>query len=115
MKKVLLIGHLDLRIFLKDKTGYFWLFVVPTLFIFFFGFANRPPGDPSNPRPGVLVENLDEGSMGDVLITELGEQGLELIEPANRDQARRGIRIPADFSEKVRNREAVKVEYFKIE
>lgn len=115
MKKVFLIGHLDLRIFLKDKAGYFWLFVVPALFIYFFGFANRPPGDPSNPRPGVLIENLDRGELGEVLITGLGEQGLELLEPKDRDQARRGIRIPEDFTEKVRNRDMVEVEFFKLE
>lgn len=115
MKKVLLIGHLDLRIFLKDKSGWFWLFIAPALFIFFFGFANRPPGDPSNPRPGVLIENLDRGNLGAVLLAELGEQGLELLGPAERDEARRGLRIPEDFSEKVRAGETVDVEFFKIE
>lgn len=115
MKKVFLIGHLDLRLFLKDKTGYFWLFVAPALFVYFFGFANQPPGDPSNPRPGVLIENLDRGSMGVLFIEELGGQGLVIIDPDNSDQAKRGIRIPEDFSEKVRNQERVDVEFFKLE
>lgn len=115
MKKIFLIGHLDLRIFLKDRTGYFWLFVAPALFVFFFGFANRPPGDPSNPRPGVLIENRDTGGLGEVLITEMGQQGLAILEPAERDQARRGIRIPEDFSARLRAGERVDVEFFKIE
>ncbi len=115
MKQVFLIGHLDLRIFLKDKTGYFWLFIVPVLFTFFFSFMNKPPGDPSNPRPGVLIENLDEGALGALLVSALGEQGLEIIQPAERDQAKRGIRIPADFTANVQGKERVDVEYFKLE
>jgi len=114
MKAVLLIGHLDIRIFLREKSGYFWLFVAPLLFIFFFGMMNEPPGEPSNPRPGILVENHDKGELGEVLISGMGKEGIEFIDPVDRDEARRGIRIPEDFSEKIRNKEEVNVEFFKL-
>ena len=115
MKQVFLIGHLDLRIFLKDKTGYFWLFLAPSLFVFFFGFMNKPPGDPSNPLPGVLIENHDRGELGSAMVAALGKEGISIIQQADRDQAKRGIRIPEDFTEKVQARERVDVEYFKLE
>ena len=50
MRHILLIAFNDLRLFLREKSGYFWLFGSPLLFAFFMGFANRGPGSPSSPR-----------------------------------------------------------------
>ncbi len=114
MKQSLAIGHNDLRLFLRNPFSLVWLFVVPLVFVCFMGIANRGPGDPSNPRPAVLVENLDTNFLARALLAELGSQGLTVLDPTNRDQARRGIRIPPDFTERVQRGEQAKVRFFTL-
>ena len=113
MRHVLAIGHNDLRLFLKSKTAYLWLFVIPLTFVYFMGFANRGPGDPANRKPPVLVENQDTNFLGRAFLDELGAQGLWQLDPTNRETAARGIRIPADFTSKVLAQEQTKVEFFR--
>jgi ABC-type multidrug transport system permease subunit len=114
MRHVLAIGHNDLRLFLKSKLAYVWLFLVPLAFVYFMGFANRGPGDPANPRPPVVVENLDSGFLGRVFLEVLDAQGMAVVDPTNRAQAQRGLRVPADFTERILNRQPVKVEFFEL-
>jgi ABC-type multidrug transport system permease subunit len=113
MKCILDIGHNDLRLFLKHRSAYVWLFVMPLAFVYFMGFANRGPGDPANRKPEVLVENLDTNFLGRLFLEELGAQGLWLMDPTNRETAARGIRIPADFTGKVLQREQARVQFFR--
>ncbi|MCP5523952.1 MAG: ABC transporter permease [Verrucomicrobiales bacterium] len=115
MKNALLIGHNDLRMFLREKVGYVWLFVVPVLFVVFMGFANRGPGSPSSPQPPVLVENLDQGPLGALLIEALTAQGLNTMSPTNAADAQRGVRIPAGFTARLHQKEQVRVEFFTVE
>jgi ABC-type multidrug transport system permease subunit len=115
MKRVFQIGNNDIRLFLRMKVGYVWFFGVPLVFVYFFGIAFRGPGSPSNPRPAVLIENRDTGFLGTLLMEELDAQGMHLVDQTERDQAERGIRIPANFTDKVLKTEPVKVEFFQIE
>ena len=101
MKHALLIGHNDLRLFLRNRSSFVWLFVLPLAMMYFMGFAVRGPGDPAIPRPSVLVENLDTNFLGRVFQEELGAQGLRLVALTNRAGAERGLRIPADFTARV--------------
>lgn len=112
MKNIFHIGHNDIRIFLRNKAGYLWLFVVPILFVYFMGVAFRGPGSPANPRPSVLIENHDSGFLGELLLSELDAQGMRRVDPARRAEASRGIRIPADFTTNLLQKKAVKVEFF---
>ena len=64
MKRILLIGHVDLRLFFKHKSAYVWLFAVPLAFVYFMGFANRGPGNPTNRKPPVVIENQDTNFLG---------------------------------------------------
>jgi ABC-type multidrug transport system permease subunit len=114
MRRVLDIGHNDLRLFLKSKIAYVWLFLVPLAFVYFMGFANRGPGDPANPKPPVLVENLDGGFLGRVFLDELGAQGMWVVDPTNRAQAQRGVRLPADFTSRILNHQPAKVAFFEL-
>ena len=98
MNHILDIGHTDLRLFLRHKSVYVWLFVMPLAFVYFMGFANRGPGDPANRKPPVLIENQDTNFLGKVFLEELGAQGMWLLDPTNRQSAARGIRIPPDFT-----------------
>jgi len=101
MRRILDIGHNDLRLFLKSKSAYIWLFAVPLAFIYFMGFANRGPGNPYNRTPPVLVENLDTNFLARVFLDELGTQGMWVLDPTNRESAARTIRIPSNFTSRV--------------
>jgi hypothetical protein len=48
-------------------------------------------------------------------MTEMDAQGLRLLSPEDADEARRGVRIPTDFTEKVLEKEQVDLEFFKRE
>jgi len=109
MKRIFDIGHNDLRLFLKSKAAYIWLFVVPLAFVYFMGFANRGPGDPYNRRPPVLVVNQDPNFLGRVFLDELGTQGMWLLDPTNRESAARTIRIPTNFTSQVLHGEQTRV------
>lgn len=115
MTTLLAIGHHDLRLFLKRKSAFVWLFAVPLAFVYFMGFANRGPGEPANPRPAVLIENEDTNFLSRVFLEELGAHGMRLLDATNRAEARRGLRIPPDFTARVLRREPVKAEFFQVE
>ena len=57
MRAILQIAFNDIRLFLKDKFGYVWLFLAPIGFVYFTGVAgNGPQRDPANPRHQGLVQ-----------------------------------------------------------
>jgi ABC-2 type transport system permease protein len=111
MKRILLIAKNDLRLFLKEKSAYFWLFGAPLLFAFFMG-LNRGPGDPANPRPPLLLENRDNGFMGKIFVEELGLQGFRAVDANEADNTQRGVRIPTNFTANIVGKKPVKVEFF---
>jgi ABC-2 type transport system permease protein len=113
MNHILDIGHTDLRLFLRHKSVYVWLFVMPLAFVYFMGFANRGPGDPANRKPPVLIENQDTNFLGKVFLEELGAQGMWLLDPTNRQSAARGIRIPPDFTRNALAGRQAKVQFFR--
>lgn len=114
MRFVLAIGRNDLRLFLRDRTSFIWLFVIPTAFIYVMGFAIRGRPAPSDPRPSVVIENRDTGPLGKVLLDELGLQGVRVVPPERAGGAARGIRIPADFTQRILAKEKVKVGFFQV-
>jgi ABC-type multidrug transport system permease subunit len=114
MRSIFTIGHNDLRLFLRDRSSYIWLFVIPTVFVYVMGFAARGRPDPSNPRPAVLIDNRDAGFFGRIFLEELGVQDVQMVAPENAGQAKRGIRIPSDFTARVLAKQKVKVEFFKL-
>jgi ABC-type multidrug transport system permease subunit len=113
MKHILAIGHLDFRLFLKNRSAYVWLFVVPLAFVYFIGAANRGAGDPFNRTPPVLIENADTNFLGKLFLDELASQKMRLLDPTNRETAARVIIIPADFTEKILKREQSKVRFLR--
>ena len=44
MSAILVIAWNDVRLFLRDRTAYLWLFVMPLAFVWVMGFAARGPG-----------------------------------------------------------------------
>ena len=114
MRGVWIIAWNDLRVFLKDKGGYVWLFVMPLVFIYFFGITMRSDdGEPTDPRPRVSIENQDTGYLGQMFVELLEAEGLRVSDPSKSDEASRRIKIPADFTEKVEAAETVDVGFSK--
>lgn len=113
MSTILLIGWNDLRIFLRVKSSYIWLFVVPVLLIGFMGVAFRGAGEPGNLRPAVVVEKLDTNYLAKVLKEELGKQSLRVVEPTNAEAAVSRIRIPADFTSRILSGQQARIEFVK--
>jgi ABC-type multidrug transport system permease subunit len=113
MNRVLDIGHNDLRLFLRKKSAYVWLFIMPMAFVYFMSFINRGANDPANRRPAVLIENSDTNFLGRLFLDELGAQGMRVVKPDDRESAARGIRIPADFTTNVLQLKQAKVQFFK--
>ncbi len=101
LRTILLLGHTDLRLFLRNKSSYIWLFVAPLLFIAFMGFANRGPGKPGNVKPRIRIENADTNFLSAIFIKELGSHGIEVLETNSTEEAVRTIRIPPDFSARI--------------
>jgi len=115
MNRILDIGHNDLRLFLRNRAAYIWLFLMPLAFVYFMSFAYRGPGDPANRRPAVLIENRDTNFLGRLFLEELNAQGMRLVDPTNAQAAARGIRIPPDFTSRVFQQEQTKVQFFRGE
>jgi len=115
MKQALTIGHNDLRLFFRHRASWVWLLVMPIAFTYFMGFAVRGPGGPNSPRPAIFIENRDEGFLSRSFLEALGQQGLRVVASTNRDDAKRGIRIPADFTQRVLNKQRVNVEFITVE
>ena len=116
MNSILQIALNDVRLFLKEKSGYVWLFLAPLGFIYFTGIPSAgPKRAPSNPRPSVVIENQDTGFMGALLMEEMDAQGMRVLDPTSTDSADRRIVIPQDFTERVQAVERVKLGYFKTE
>jgi ABC-2 type transport system permease protein len=110
MKRVLDIGHTDLRLFFKHKSAYVWLFVVPLAMVYFMGLAVRGPGKPYNRTPPVLIENADTNFLGRIFLDELSAQQMWVLSPTNREKAVRVIRIPANLTAHALHLEPTKVQ-----
>ncbi len=115
MKNILTIGHNDIRVFLRDRTSFIWLLLMPLAFVFVMSFAAPAPGEPANPRPALQVTNADTGFLGGLFLAELETQGLRLVTEGDADTADRGLSIPADFTERVLRSEQVELAFFTLE
>jgi ABC-type multidrug transport system permease subunit len=113
MKRILDIGHTDLRLFFKNRSAYVWLFIVPLAFVYFIGSANRGAGDPYNRTPPVLIENADTNFLGRIFLDELTSQKMWLLDPTNRETAARVIRIPANFTDRILRQEQSRVQFLR--
>ena len=116
MKNILAIGHNELRLFLKSRTSYIWLFVLPLAFVAVMSRFSFGDGKSSNRFPPVLIENADTGYLGNVFVDVLSAQGLWRLDPAKdkRNKPVRKIRIPADFTERVLAKRATNVEFLPV-
>ena len=113
MRHILDIGVTDLRLFTKSRSAYIWFFIVPLVFVYFMGFANRGPGDPDNRKPSVVIDNRDTNFLGRLFLEELSAQNMWLLDPTNRESAARVIIIPTNFTDNVLQQKQSKVQFLR--
>ncbi len=109
MNRILAIASTDLRLFLKRKASYVWLFVVPVMFIYFMGFAARGPGEAYNRTPPVRVENADTNFLGRLLLEEMGSQRMWLLAPTNKETPVCTIEVPTNFTANAQQLQSTKL------
>ncbi|MDH7600253.1 MAG: ABC transporter permease [Sedimentisphaerales bacterium] len=110
MNKVCQIGHNDLKLFLRHKSSYVWLFGIPLLFVYFIGLANKGSRGPAQLNPQVAIENADQGPLGAFVCRMLEGQGLKIVGPNETHPAVARIRIQQDFTAKVTELEQARIE-----
>lgn len=114
MRLTWLIAGNDLRVFLKDKGGYVWLFIMPLVFIYLFGTAmTGGDGKPREVRPEVTVINQDDGYLAPLFVDQLKQQGFEIIAAKADDTPKRTITIPPGFTADIESANHVDVTYGK--
>ncbi len=119
MNAIWVIASNDLRVFLKDKGGYVWLFGMPLIFMYLFGSAMiGSDQEPRNPKPRVVIENQDAGYLGELFVEQLEQEGFSVVQPDAESDAGKGtkenaILIPADFTARVEAAKQVKVDFLK--
>lgn len=113
----LTIAQNDLKLFLRDKAGYVWLFIMPVVFIYFFGIAFR--FDSSEKKTVLWIDNQDQGIYGKCFLAELEDKGELILEPKPQKKEEdlesvslpRLIVIPEDFSVKIQAGTPVTIQY----
>ncbi len=112
MKNILTIGHNELRLFLKNRSAYLWLFALPLAMIVGMSYLSYGSGKGANRFPPVLVENHDTGFLGQAFIDELAAQGLWQLDPTKdtKNKPVKRIVIPADFTARVLAKESSNIE-----
>lgn len=119
MNVIWVIARNDLRVFLKDKGGYVWLFGMPLIFMYLFGSAmTGSNSEPQNPKPRVIIENRDQGYLGELFVTQLEQEGFSIIQPKSSSDSddtmkESVIAIPTDFTLNVEAAKQVKIDFLK--
>ncbi len=115
VNRILTIGHNDLRIFFRSRTAYVWLFLIPTVMVYFLGSVNKAPGDARDRTAPVKIFNDDTNFLSKTLLEEMGAEGMWVLSPTNTDKPVRELHIPADFTERTLRGERTKLAFIHAE
>lgn len=105
MRNVFTIARQDLRLVLRDRAAVMWMFLLPIVFITFFGLVmgGGGQGKPVDAKVRLTVVDHDRGYLARALIDHLHGDRLELVElspeeaPASPDKIRTLV-IPEGFT-----------------
>ncbi|EDY80685.1 hypothetical protein VDG1235_301 [Verrucomicrobiia bacterium DG1235] len=115
MSRLFHIGLNDIRLVFRDKSSYFWLFAMPLAFAYFMSFTSRAPSEAENARPEIYVENLDTGFLSLLFLETLGQEGVRPVGEDRKEDAKRGITIPVDFTDSILSKKQSVFEAYKME
>jgi len=112
---VLRIGSNDLRLFLKDRSGVLWAFVMPLIFTFVFGVAFKGLSV-SAVKATITLDNRDDGFLSKALVSELGKENIRLVlADTLKENPVRTLVIPEGFTDSVLSRKRVALKLIREE
>ena len=116
MRRVLHLAVHDTKLFLLARENFFFMFLMPVLFMLFFSVALRGSG-PEDFRISLQVINEDTGFMGDIILEQLESERFNTtvltVAGADTTDYIRRLHIPADFTTKVLATEQVALDFKK--
>ncbi|MDH3645739.1 MAG: ABC transporter permease [Gammaproteobacteria bacterium] len=118
-KKIALLARIDLKLALKDRSTFLWLFIMPAVFFYFIGTVTQGGINFSNSPVELIVENNDDGFLSSHLETRLNENLFTVVHPqdvppvqAGEEPAQtRRLIIPRGFTEQLASENQVIVRY----
>ena len=117
MRRVLHLAVHDTKLFILERENFFFMFVMPVMFMLFFSVVLGGGGGPTDVRISLQVVNEDQGFMGEVFLDQLrGEEfDTTLLSQAQADTTDyiRRLVIPAEFTAKVLATEQVQLDFTK--
>ncbi len=104
------LARTDLKLALKDRSIFLWLFIMPAIFFYFIGTVTQGGMSFTDTTVKLLVENRDGGFLSQHLESRLEENLFSIIrpeevpatEPGQEPARYRRLVIPAEFTEQLR-------------
>lgn len=98
MKNIFIIAFTDVKLMFKDKMFFFWILILPLLFIFIF---SGQSSDVSK-KASISVLNMDKGEWGRYFVKKIEDKKVTLQKVEKfPDKFIRMLVIPENFSEKI--------------
>ncbi len=101
------IAACDFMLTWKERSVIFWMFLMPIVFMLFFGLSSGGSGS-SAPGATLTVDNQDEGFLSSELLEALQRESIHLVDSLRQgENPVRTLIIPPDFTRRVLAREKV--------
>jgi len=110
--RALTLARQDLRLTLRDRSSIFWIFIAPSLWVYFFGsvFQSTPT------RIGLMVLEQESSPQAERLVELLRAENFALTvvppdgtPPAEKDAPSRSVTIPAGFARGIAAKQKVRL------
>ena len=118
-KAIALLAGNDLKLALKDRSTFLWLFIMPAVFFYFIGTVTQGGVSFVDSPAKLLVENYDDGFLSQHLERRLEENLFTIIHPQDIPPVKEGeepvkyrkLTIPPDFTAQLKSEKQVNVAY----
>jgi ABC-2 type transport system permease protein len=118
-KAVALLAKNDLKLAIKDRSTFLWLFIMPTVFFYFIGTVTQGGVSFMDSSAQLVVENNDGGFLSQHLEHRLEENLFTIIYPEDVPPVAEGeepvryrkLTIPPDFTEQLTSEKQVNISY----
>lgn len=118
-KAVALLAKNDLKLAIRDRSTFLWLFIMPAVFFYFIGTVTQGGVSFVDRSTQLVVENNDNGFLSQHLETRLAENLFTIIHPQDILSVEEGeeplkyrkLTIPSNFTAQLISQETVSVAY----
>jgi len=115
MRIIRIIGFHGIRMMMKDKMAFFWMLILPCIYIFIFGSAFRGGGNPSDAKAYLAIQNKDHGFLASELVQGLKSENIRVdsLQADPEEQPGRLLIIPENFTKNVLQAKADTLKFIK--